>query len=105
MNVEVLRDEVESGLDGFAGTAAVMNCLDLIVTCDTSIAHLAGALARPTWVAVKQVADWRWLLDRDDSPWYPTIRLFRQRTRGDWDSVLQEMARALPGIGPVNFSA
>ncbi|MDE2475567.1 MAG: FkbM family methyltransferase [Alphaproteobacteria bacterium] len=95
MKVEVLSDEVESGPDAFIGTAAVMNCLDLIVTCDTSIAHLAGALARPTWVAVKHVAEWRWLLDRDDSPWYPTIRLFRQRTRGDWDFVLQEMARAL----------
>jgi FkbM family methyltransferase len=100
MNVELLSDEVESGLDEFIGTAAVMNCLDLVVTCDTSIAHLAGALARPTWLAVKHVAEWRWMLDRDDSPWYPTIRLYRQRTRGDWDSVLHEMARALPSMQP-----
>ena len=69
--------------------------LDLVVTCDTSIAHLAGALGRPVWVALKQNAEWRWLRDREDSPWYPTMRLFRQPAHGDWASVFAAMADAL----------
>jgi ADP-heptose:LPS heptosyltransferase len=77
-------DDFDAGPDSFADTAAVMQNLDLIVSCDTSIAHLAGALGRPVWVVLKDVPDWRWLLDRPDSPWYPTMRLFRQRQRGDW---------------------
>jgi ADP-heptose:LPS heptosyltransferase len=76
-------------------TAAVMQGLDLIITCDTAVAHLAGALARSTWVALKHVPDWRWLLGRTDSPWYPTLRLFRQKNRGDWASVFAEMEGAL----------
>ncbi len=64
-----------------------MQSLDLIVSCDTSVAHLAGALGRPVFVMLKKIPDWRWLLDRDDSPWYPTMRLFRQRERGDWGEV------------------
>ncbi len=72
-----------------------MMSLDLVVTCDTSIAHLAGALGRPVWVALKQNSEWRWLRDRDDSPWYPTMRLFRQKTAGDWPSVFAAMAQAL----------
>ena len=79
------------GPDSFIDVAAVMQTLDLVITSDTSIAHLAGALGRPTWVALKQVPDWRWLLDRDDSPWYPTMRLFRQRRAGDWDDVFERM--------------
>ena len=70
-----------------------MASLDLIVTCDTSIAHLAGALARPVWVALKVDAEWRWLTERADLPWYPTMRLFRQSRRGDWDEVFESMAR------------
>ena len=65
---------------------------DLIVTCDTSIAHLAGALGQPVWVALKDDAEWRWLTERADSPWYPTMRLFRQRTGGDWREVFEAMA-------------
>jgi tetratricopeptide (TPR) repeat protein len=98
--IETLGDEFDDGADAFIDTAAVMNHLDLIVTSDTSIAHLAGALARPTWVALKYVPDWRWLLDRDDSPWYPTMRLFRQQAAGDWPSVFatieQELRSRLP---------
>ncbi len=71
--------------------AAVMQNLDLIISSDTSIAHLSGALARPTWVALKMVPDWRWMLDREDSPWYPTMRLFRQDRRGDWPGVFERM--------------
>src|SRR5262249_34330415 len=66
IEIESLGEGFDSGLDAFIDTAAVMNCLDLIITSDTSIAHLAGALGRPTWVTLKQVPDWRWLLDRED---------------------------------------
>jgi hypothetical protein len=72
-----------------------MEGLDLIVTSDTSVAHLAGALGRPVWVALRYVPDWRWMVGRDDSPWYPTMRLFRQTTPGDWAGVFAEMAQAL----------
>ena len=78
----------------FMDTAAVMKCLDLVIGCDTSVVHLAGALGVPVWTALAYAADWRWLLDRDDSPWYPTMRLFRQRKRGDWDEVFARMAEA-----------
>jgi hypothetical protein len=70
--------------------------LDLIITSDTSIAHLAGALGRPVWVALRWVPDWRWMLERADSPWYPTMRLFRQSSDGDWTPVFAAMAQALP---------
>ena len=83
------------GPDAFLDTAAVMANLDLIVTVDTSIAHLAGAMARPVWVALKHMPEWRWMLGRDNSPWYPTMRLFRQRSTGDWEGVFADMAEAL----------
>ncbi len=79
----------------FLDTAAVMTLLDLVITSDTSIAHLAGALARPVWAALSVVPEWRWLLDRSDSPWYPTARLFRQPKLGDWPAVFQQMAKEL----------
>jgi hypothetical protein len=68
-----------------------MEIVDLVITCDTSVAHVAGALARPAWIALKYVPDWRWQLDRSDSPWYPTMRLFRQTTTADWARVFREM--------------
>jgi hypothetical protein len=92
MRVETLGEDFESGPDVFPDAAAVMAHLDLVITTDTSIAHLAGALGRPVWVALKHSANWRWLLDRSDSPWYPTSRLYRQRGRGDWDEVFARMA-------------
>jgi ADP-heptose:LPS heptosyltransferase len=82
------------GGDALLDTAAVIANLDLVVTSDSMLAHLAGALARPVWVALRRVPDWRWLLDREDSPWYPTMRLFRQATEGDWGAVLDQIARA-----------
>jgi tetratricopeptide (TPR) repeat protein len=93
--VEALGPDFDAGADAFVDTAAVMACLDLVVTCDTSIAHLAGALAVPVWVALKRDAEWRWLTERTDSPWYPTMRLFRQRRRGMWGDVFEAMAGEL----------
>jgi hypothetical protein len=82
----------DQGSGAFMDTAAVMMNLDLVVTSDTSIAHLAGALGRPVWVALQASPDWRWLRDRDDSPWYPAMRLFRQKRRGEWDEVFARIA-------------
>ena len=82
-------------LDDFAETAAVMSLLDLIISSDTAPVHLAGALGRPVWVLLQYVPDWRWLLDRDDSPWYPSARLFRQPAAGDWDSVVAKVIEEL----------
>ena len=95
MRVETLGADFDAGADAFIDTAAAMACLDLVVTVDTSIAHLAGALAVPVWVALKSDAEWRWLTGRCDSPWYPTMRLFRQSRRGVWRDVFEAMAREL----------
>jgi ADP-heptose:LPS heptosyltransferase len=69
--------------------------MDLVITTDTSVAHLAGALGRPAWVVLQFTPDWRWLLHRGDNPWYPSMRLFRQPCLGDWDGVLVQVAQAL----------
>ena len=90
-----LARRLDEDVGAFMDTAAVMNNLDLVITSDTALAHLAGGLGVPVWVALPFAADWRWLLDRDDSPWYPTMRLFRQRRWGDWDDVFERMARQL----------
>ncbi len=81
--------------DAFLETAAMMIACDLVITADTAPAHLAGALGVPCWVALKHVPDWRWFLGRDDSPWYPSLKLFRQPQTGDWDCVFQAMAAEL----------
>jgi tetratricopeptide (TPR) repeat protein len=95
MRVETLGRDFDAGADAFVDTAAAMTRLDLVITCDTSIAHLAGALARPVWVALKSDAEWRWMTNRADSPWYPTMRLYRQSRRGIWSDVFEDMAREL----------
>jgi hypothetical protein len=82
-------------LADFEDTAAVVANLDLVVAVDTAVAHLAGALGVPVWLAVPWPPDWRWLLGRDDSPWYPTMRLFRQRARGEWGEVFARIAASL----------
>jgi tetratricopeptide (TPR) repeat protein len=82
-------------LHDFADTAALISLLDLVVTIDTSVAHLAGALGKSVWIMLQYSADWRWLLDRDDSPWYPTARLFRQQRRGDWTDVVAAVSSRL----------
>jgi hypothetical protein len=79
----------------FAETAAAVCRLDLVISVDTSVAHLAGALGRPTWLLLRYPPEWRWLLEREDSPWYPTARLFRRRKEGDWPCVAREIAAAL----------
>lgn len=82
-------------LESFADTAALIEALDLVVSVDTSVCHLAGALGKPIWVLLPFAPDWRWLLDRADTPWYPSMRLFRQPAIGDWDSVIAAVANAL----------
>jgi len=84
-------DAVGTTSGGFMDTAAIMKNLDLVISSDTSIPHLAGALGVPVWVALPYVPNWRWLLDRTDCPWYPTMRLFRQKTPGDWAGVVAEI--------------
>lgn len=90
-----LGNDVDTSHGAFMDTAAIMMNLDLIITSDTAAAHLAGALGVPVWLALPSVPDWRWLLDRSDSPWYPTMRLFRQKKAGDWDGVFEEIQAAL----------
>ncbi|MCA9259311.1 MAG: tetratricopeptide repeat protein [Planctomycetales bacterium] len=93
--IENLAAKLDNGPDGFVDTAAVMRNLDLVITSDTSIAHLAGSLGVPVWVALNDVPEWRWQLERADSPWYPTMQLFRQQVRGDWEGLFAEIADAL----------
>ncbi len=94
----VLRD-VSARLGSFADTAALIARLDLVIAVDTAIAHLAGALGKPVWIALPFLPDWRWLLERDDSPWYAGARLFRQTRRGDWSDVVQALRAAVDEIG------
>lgn len=95
MIVETCGADFDVGPDAFLDTAAVMKCCDLVISSDTAVAHLAGALGVRTWVALKYVPDWRWFVERDDSPWYPSMRLFRQRSNGDWADVFDRIADAL----------
>jgi hypothetical protein len=82
-------------LTDFAQTAALIDNLDLVVSIDTAVAHLAGAMGKKTFVLLPHFADWRWLVDRNDSPWYPTMRLFRQPAFGDWDSPVADLIREI----------
>jgi ADP-heptose:LPS heptosyltransferase len=86
-------------LTDFGETAALIADLDLVITVDTAVAHLAGAMGKPTWVLISKAADWRWFLTRTDSPWYPTIRLFRQSESGQWTRPIQALADALLAEG------
>jgi len=91
-----LSDPEHLGADELADeTAALLKGLDLVITADTALAHLAGALGVPVWVVLQSVPDWRWLTEREDSPWYPTVRLFRQRRAGDWPELFERVATAL----------
>jgi hypothetical protein len=88
----------EAELADFRDTAALVSLMDVVVSVDTSVAHLAGAMAKPTWILLPFSPDWRWLLGRDDSPWYPTARLFRQPQPGDWDTPIRRLAEALRAL-------
>lgn len=91
--------DASPGLRDFADTAALMTALDLVVSVDTAAAHLAGALGKPVWLLNRFDTDWRWMVDRTDSPWYPTMRIFRQPRRGDWDSVVAQVCVELAREG------
>ena len=90
----------ETEITDFSDTAALCELMDLVVSVDTSVAHLGGALGRPTWVLLPFVPDWRWLLDRGDSPWYPSVKLYRQTGAGDWDEVLATVSEDLIRFAP-----
>ena len=78
---------------------ALIEQLDLVITVDTLAAHLAGALGKPAWVLLQHAADWRWMADRDDSPWYPSLKLYRQGANGDWEAPMEQVTRALHSMG------
>jgi ADP-heptose:LPS heptosyltransferase len=82
----------------FSDTAALISLLDLVITVETSVAHLAGAMGARTWVLIQHDPNWRWLLGREDSPWYPTARLFRQARERDWAGVIERVAGELAGL-------
>jgi ADP-heptose:LPS heptosyltransferase len=86
---------LENQLTDFGATAGAIAQMDLVICVDTAVAHLAGALGKPVWVLLPFAPDWRWLLGREDSPWYPTMRLFRQPCRSDWASVIEQVNAAL----------
>ena len=87
--------DVGAALDSFAATASLIDALDLVITVDTAVAHLAGALGKPTWLLLPAIPDWRWQLNRRDSPWYSSMTLFRQSQRGNWDIPIAELADRL----------
>ena len=91
-------------LHDFADTAAMIANLDLVIAVDTAVAHLAGAMGKPVWVLVPFSPDWRWMSDRDDSPWYPTMLLFRQKIEGDWAEVIERRDGRVPCDGFVMSS-
>ena len=94
-DLTTLGNDFDSGENSFADTAAVMINCDLIISSDTSITHLAGALGCPTWVVLQKIPEWRWMLDRTDSPWYPNMTLYRQEEFGDWKYVFEIMKKDL----------
>jgi hypothetical protein len=90
--------QLDEGIENFADTAAIISLLDVIISVDTAVAHLAGALGTKTWVLLPYVAEWRWLLERADSPWYPTAQLFRQPALNDWTGAVAAVGEALREI-------
>jgi hypothetical protein len=91
-------DRFAAELDDFAETAGLISNLDLVISVDTAVVHLAGAMGKPAWVLLPFAADWWWLRGRDDSPWYPSVRLFRQAKFGEWDGVIMRVAKELQDL-------
>jgi len=102
MSTDKQEDSIERQRSQVVPYAARNGCnLDLVITTDTAIAHLAGELGAPVWLVLSTIVDWRWLLKREDTPWYPTLRLFRQRTLGDWDERDERLrGRIQASVGP-----
>ena len=99
-DAEILRNNRQithlgQEIETFSETAAMISSMDLVISSDTAVAHLAGSLGKPIWILLQFVPDWRWLLDREDSPWYPTARLFRQDDTREWDNVIGRVRAAL----------
>jgi len=99
--ITALGDRVHT----FSDTAALLSQLDLLITVDTAIAHLAGALGVPMWILLPFSPDWRWLLEREDSPWYPSAKLFRQKKRADWPEVIARIGLALGSLSASRYPA
>ncbi|MGH8658809.1 MAG: glycosyltransferase family 9 protein [Gammaproteobacteria bacterium] len=87
--------DLASLIDDYGDTALLLDSLDLLITVDTAVAHLAGALGKPVWLLLAEVPDWRWGLEGETTPWYPSLRLFRQTRKGDWAGVMARVAKAL----------
>jgi hypothetical protein len=102
MTVESLGEDFDAGDNGFVDSAAAMQALDLVISCDTAVAHLAGALGHPCWTALKHRPEWRWGQTGETSPWYPGMTLFRQTRDGDWGSVFNAMADRLKAQRPLS---
>jgi hypothetical protein len=105
-NRQLTMDEfsLDEAAGPFMDTAAIMHHLDLVICSDSAVAHLAGALAIPVWLPLPLVPDWRWLLEREDCPWYPTMRLFRQKRPGAWEDVFEDVAAELKRLVSVDSS-
>ena len=95
LSTDVTLIDLGEELKDFANLAAIVANLDLVISIDSSVAHLAGAMGKPVWILLNKGCDWRWFLDREDSPWYPTARLFRQRVPGDWEEVVKRVEQEL----------
>ena len=95
---------VGAEIQDFSDTAALCDLVDLVISVDTSVAHLAGALGKPTWILLPYAPDWRWMLDRDDSPWYPSVKLYRQDRDRSWTPVLERVAFDILGYAHVRTS-
>ena len=103
LNIMSLGDEFDSGSSAFLDSSAVIHLCDLVITSDTSIAHLAAALGKDVWVVLQYVPDWRWMLNSPESPWYPSVRLFRQENPGDWETVFHKILNELTNVSHVNL--
>ena len=95
LSPEVQVQDLAPYLHDFGDLAVILDQLDLVLTVDTAVAHMAGALGKPVWVMLRSVPDWRWRLEGETTPWYPTMRLFRQARAGDWAEVMKRVAREL----------